>query len=94
MYRHDKTQMFNTRLKRVSLAKEGWLVEQCEGKIGGVCQRPATWKQAVHAGQRGTGRILLHSYWCDEHAESIVQKRRREWLPAPDMARMVAETPS
>jgi hypothetical protein len=46
----------------------------------------------VHAGQRGMGRILLHSYWCDEHADTIVQKRRRAWFAAPDMARLGAET--
>ena len=67
-------------------------MQQCEGKVGGICGRPATWKQAVHAGQRGTGRILLHSYWCDEHADTIVQKRRRAWFAAPDMARLGAET--
>ena len=68
-------------------------MEQCESKVGGVCGRPATWKQAVHAGQGGTGRILLHSYWCDQHAEAIVEKRRREWLAPPDMMRLATETP-
>jgi hypothetical protein len=68
-------------------------MERCESKVGGVCGRPATWKQAVHAGQRGTGRVVAQAYWCDQHAEAIVQKRRREWLAAPDMARLVAETP-
>jgi hypothetical protein len=92
-YREDRSHMLNTRLIRTSPATERWSVEQCESKVGGVCERPATWRQAVHAGQRGTGRIMFHSNWCDEHAESIVQKRRREWLPAPDMAPLVAETP-
>jgi len=68
-------------------------VKQCEGKIGGICGRAATWQQAVHAGRRETGRVLMQSYWCDEHAAAIGEKRRREWLPEPDMARMVAETP-
>lgn len=68
-------------------------MQQCEGRIGGICQEPATWKQAVHAGERATGRIFLHSYWCDAHAEAVVQKRRRDWLAAPDMARLLAETP-
>lgn len=67
-------------------------MEQCEGKVRGICGRAATWKQTVHAGRRETGHVLLRSYWCDEHAEAIVQKRRREWLPEPDMARLVAET--
>jgi hypothetical protein len=67
-------------------------MDQCESKVGGICRREATWKQAVHADQRGTGRILLHSYWCDEHAEVIVQRRRREHLAPPDMMRLVAET--
>ena len=66
---------------------------QCESKVGGICDRPATWKQAMHAGQRETGRIVLHSYWCDEHAERIRQKRRTDWLVPPDMAELVAETP-
>jgi hypothetical protein len=68
-------------------------MEQCEGKVGGICARPATWKQIVHAGRQETGRVLLHSYWCDEHAEKIVQKRRADWQVPPDMARLVAETP-
>ena len=68
-------------------------MEQCESKIGGACGRAATWKQSVHAGRDEKGHVLLRSYWCDEHAETIVQKRRREWRPEPDMARLVAETP-
>lgn len=72
--------------------REGAPVNQCEGKIGGICGRPATWQQQVHAGRSETGRVLLRAYWCDDHAEAIVQKRRREWLPAPDLARLVAET--
>ena len=66
-------------------------LEQCESKVGGVCARPATWKQAVRAGQRGTGRVIGRAFWCDQHAEAIVQRRRREWLAAPDMTRLVAE---
>ena len=68
--------------KRVGEMRERCM-EHCESKVGGVCTRPATWKQAVRAGQRRTGRILLHSYWCDVHAEAIVQKRRQA---APRMA--------
>ena len=63
-------------------------VEQCEGKVGGICKRSATWKQTVHAGNQTAGRVLMYSYWCDEHAENIVQRRRREWLPAAHMEPM------
>ena len=67
-------------------------METCESKVGGTCTRPATWKQSVHAGNRDAGRFLLNSYWCDIHADSIVQRRKREFLPSPRMARLVAET--
>jgi hypothetical protein len=67
-------------------------VTLCEGKVGGICGQAATWKQAVHAGQRETGRVLLHSFWCDEHAETIRRKRRADWQVPPDMAQLVAET--
>ena len=67
-------------------------MENCESKVGGVCAQPATWKQAVRAGQRGTGRVVAQAYWCDQHAEVIVQKRRRAWFAAPDMTRLVAGT--
>jgi hypothetical protein len=60
-------------------------VEECESKVGGICRLPATWKQSVHAGNRASGRVLMYSYWCDAHAENIVQRRRREWLPPPHM---------
>jgi hypothetical protein len=68
-------------------------MEHCESKVGGICSRPATWKQAIHAGHRDTGRFLYHSFWCDQHAESVSERRRREWLPPPRMVRMVAEMP-
>lgn len=64
----------------------------CESKVGGICTRPATWRQAIHAGQRNQGRILMHALWCDEHADSIVQKRQREWLAPPVMTRLDTET--
>jgi hypothetical protein len=67
-------------------------MEQCESKVGGACARPATWKHAIHAGQRDQGRILMHAAWCDEHAEKIRQKRRSDWQAPPDMAPLVAET--
>jgi hypothetical protein len=65
---------------------------QCESKTAGGCGKAATWEQTVQAGDRPSGRFLYHSYWCDEHAESIVQKRRRDRLPAPMMKRIVGET--
>lgn len=68
-------------------------MEQCEGKVGGICGRPATWKQIVHAGYREAGRFLMHSYWCDEHAERIIEKRRREWQAPPQMVRMAPTAP-
>jgi len=64
----------------------------CESKVDGVCGRPATWKQAVHAGHRDSGRFLMFSYWCDTHAETIAQRRRREWLAPPRLSRLGAET--
>lgn len=66
-------------------------METCESKVGGACGQPATWKQNIHAGIRDNGRFLMHAYWCDTHAEIIVQKRRREWLAPPRMARIGAE---
>jgi hypothetical protein len=66
-------------------------MEQCESKVGGVCTRPATWKQTIHAGQRDQGRVLMYSLWCDEHAENIVLRRRREWLAPPAMAPLRTE---
>lgn len=67
-------------------------MKQCESRVGGVCARPATWEQAIHAGQRDQGRILMYSVWCDEHADRIVQRRRRESLVPPQMTRLIAET--
>jgi hypothetical protein len=67
-------------------------MEVCEARTGGVCRRTATWKQAIHAGQRDQGRVLLHAARCDEHAERVVQKRRRESLPPPRMTRLAVET--
>jgi hypothetical protein len=67
-------------------------MEQCESRVGGICARPATWKQTIHAGQRDQGRFLMHAVWCDEHADRVVQKRRRESLAPPQMTPLVAET--
>jgi hypothetical protein len=70
---------------------EAGVIEHCESKIGGVCARTATWKQTIHAGRGNTGRVLMHSNWCDEHADRIAQKRRRDYLAPPEMARLIAE---
>jgi hypothetical protein len=66
-------------------------MDLCEAKMGGACTRPATWKQAMHAGPRDQGRFTMFASWCDEHAEKIVQKHRREWLAPPRMTPLVAE---
>ena len=63
----------------------------CESKTGGICVRSAAWKQAVHVGDRVTGRLLYHSYWCDEHAEIIAAKRRLDRMQPPTMTAIVAE---
>ena len=63
-------------------------MELCESKIGGVCGRPATWKQSVHAGVREAGQLLYCSLWCDEHAERIAEKRRVEWAAPANMERV------
>jgi len=68
-------------------------MELCESKVGKVCGQTATWKQAVHAGERPTGRLLFHAYWCDQHAEKITQKRRQDRVVPPTMMRIV-EAPS
>ena len=74
-----------------SRPEDGGVVKQCESKVGGVCARPAAWKQTIYAGQRDQGRVLMYSVWCDEHADRIVQKRRRESLAPPQMTPLVAE---
>lgn len=69
-------------------------MEQCESKTQYICKAPATWKQTVQVGNRANGRFLYYSYWCDQHAEVIVQKRRLDRLTPPMMVRMVGETSS
>ena len=68
-------------------------MEHCESKTGGACMRPATWKQSVHTGNGEAGRFLYYSYWCDEHAASILEKRRLDWSAPPSMTRMLQEVP-
>ena len=67
-------------------------MEQSESKTAGVCKQAATWKQTVNAGHQERGRFLYNSYWCDAHAQIIVQKRRRDHLTPPTMMRLVIET--
>jgi hypothetical protein len=66
-------------------------MERCESKTGGICTRPAIWKQSVHAGNREAGRLLYHSYWCDEHAQRVADHRRRDKLPPAEMTRIVQD---
>ena len=68
-------------------------MERCEGKTGGICTRPATWKHSVHVGNREDGRFLYNSYWCDEHAQIVADRRRRDRVAPPRMTRIVAEEP-
>ena len=65
-------------------------MERCDGKVGGACARPATWRQDIHAGKGDRGPFLYHAYWCDEHAGRIAEKRRVEWGTPPKMARIAA----
>ena len=59
-------------------------MSHCENKVGGACTRDATWQQIVHAGDREAGAILYRSYWCDEHAAAVAEKRRRRTGNAAD----------
>ena len=67
-------------------------MERCGASGRDGCTRPATWKQDVYSGAGDRGRFIYHAYWCDEHAENIVQRRRREWLAPPHMDQMVSKT--
>jgi hypothetical protein len=69
-------------------------MHQCDSKIGGRCTQAAIWRQDVHAGDRTAGRLLYQSYWCDEHAERINQRRKREMLPPSTMLSLVASEAS
>lgn len=69
-------------------------MEQCQSKVGGACLRDATWVQAVRAGDRAAGRLLYSTYWCDEHAERVVERRKSNWISPAIMTRLVEdETP-
>jgi hypothetical protein len=63
-------------------------MERCESRTGGACARPATWEHSVHAGNREGGRFLYHSYWCDQHAVSVAEKRQRDRIAPPRMTRI------
>jgi hypothetical protein len=65
-------------------------MERCESRTGGICTRPATWEHSVHAGNREAGRFLYHSYWCDEHAASVAEKRRQDRIAPPRMTRVAS----
>jgi len=68
-------------------------MEQCQAKVGGACIRDATWIQAVRAGDRIGGRLLYSTFWCDEHAERVVERRKTNWIAAPLMTRIVQSAP-
>jgi hypothetical protein len=64
-------------------------MELCQSKVGGACSREAAWVQAVRAGDRPTGRLLYSTYWCEEHAERVIERRKSNWITAADMTRIV-----
>jgi hypothetical protein len=66
-------------------------MQLCESKTGGICARDATWKQSVHAGRGEVGRLLYHSYWCDEHARRVAEHRKQGWLPPAKMTQIAPE---
>ncbi len=63
-------------------------METCGATVGGACERPATWRQDVHAGKGDQGPVVYHAYWCDEHARRIAEKRRVEWGAPPRMVQI------
>ncbi len=66
-------------------------MKSCESKTGGICTQAATWKQSVYAGKGDAGRLLYHSYWCDEHAKRVTEHRKRDWMPPPKMTQIIPE---
>lgn len=68
-------------------------VTQCQSTLNEVCVRPATWKQLVHTGQRSGAPVLYYAYWCDTHAEAIVQHRRQEGLNPGQLERLNVADP-
>ena len=61
----------------------------CQSRIGSICNRDATWKQEVRAGDLPTGRLMYVSYWCDEHAARILKRRETELIKPAVMTRLV-----
>jgi hypothetical protein len=60
----------------------------CQSRVGGVCEREATWKQEVRVGDRPNGRMLYFSYWCDEHAARITKRREEQLARPPVLTRL------
>lgn len=67
--------------------------KQCESTLDGACERPATWKQLVHAGQRSGAPFLSYAFWCDTHSEAIERRRRQEGLDAGQIERISTDHP-
>jgi len=63
-------------------------MQQCESTANGDCEQPATWRQLVHQGDRAGVAHTMYSYWCNEHAEGIVNWRRKEGLDPPVVERL------
>ncbi|MFN0073001.1 MAG: hypothetical protein ACKVVP_16065 [Chloroflexota bacterium] len=74
-------------------------MELCQARVGSICTETATWRQSVHAGDRPTGRVMYWTYWCDEHAKRVVERRRTNWLspatmePMDGIAAALADSP-
>ena len=66
-------------------------MEQCQSEVGGACASEATWVQAVHAGDRVEGRLLYSTFWCDEHAKRVVERRKTNWIAAAIVTRLVED---
>jgi len=66
-------------------------MEHCQSKVGGACAREATWVQAVRAGDRAAGRLLYSTFWCDEHAQRVIERRKTNWITAAIMTQLVEE---
>ena len=64
-------------------------MKRCEGKTGGVCTHPATWKHSIYAGNREAGRFLYASYWGHEHAKHVAEHRKQNRIAPPRMSRLV-----
>jgi hypothetical protein len=63
-------------------------MQTCQSRVGIACEREATWMQEVRVGDRPNGRMLYHSYWCDEHAARITKRRKEQLAPPPALTRL------